>query len=45
MTQTDSIGPMKVGMKSRRDMIGLASEALNKMFSQNEDDLVEQVGL
>ena len=45
MAQTDCIGPMKIGMKSRRDMIGVACEALNKLFSEGEEDLVEQVVL
>ncbi len=34
---------MKVAMKVRRDQIGLACEALNKMFTQQEEELVEQV--
>jgi len=42
MAQTDCIGSLKVGMKTRRDMIGVACEALNKIFSQGEEDLVEQ---
>ena len=43
MAQTDCIGPMKVAMKLRRDMVGVACEALNKIFSEGEEDLVEQV--
>lgn len=43
MAQYDCIGPMKLAMKIRRDAIGLACEALMKMFQLGEDDLVEQV--
>ena len=43
MAQYDCIGPMKLAMKIRRDTIGLACEALMKMFQLGEDDLVEQV--
>ncbi|KAI0215551.1 DnaJ-like subfamily C member 13 [Lamellibrachia satsuma] len=42
MAQYDCIGPMKLAMKIRRDAIGLACEALMKMFQLGEDDLVEQ---
>ena len=43
MAQTECIGPFKTAMKMRKDTIGLACEALMKMFQQNEDALVEQV--
>ena len=43
MTSTECIGPMKLAMKLRRDMIGVAAETLNKIFQQQEDDLIEQV--
>ena len=43
MTQTECIGPMKLAMKLRRDMIGVAAETLNRMFQQQEDALIEQV--
>ena len=43
MAQTDCIGSIKVAMKIRRDMIGVASEALNSMFQFGEEELVEQV--
>ena len=43
MAQYDCIGPMKLAMKIRRDVIGLACEALMKMFQLGEDNLVEQV--
>ena len=44
MTQTECIGPMKLAMKLRRDMIGTAAETLNRMFQQQQDELIEQVG-
>ena len=43
MAQVDCIGPMKIGMKIRRDSIALAAEALGKMFDKGEEDLVQQV--
>ena len=43
MAQIECIGPFKVGMKSRRDQIALAAEALSKMFDKGEDELVSQV--
>lgn len=39
----DCIGPLKAGMKIRRDMIALASEMLAKIFDKGEEDLVQQV--
>ena len=39
----DCIGPLKMGMKSRRDTIALAAEMLAKMFDRGEEDLVQQV--
>ena len=39
----DCIGPLKMGMKSRRDMIALAAEMLAKMFDRGEEELVQQV--
>jgi len=38
----ESIGAMMVAMKARKDSIGLACEAFNKMFSKGEEDLVGQ---
>nr|KAG5714877.1 hypothetical protein BaRGS_000365 [Batillaria attramentaria] len=38
----DCIGPLKMGMKARRDMIALAAEMLAKMFDKGEDELVAQ---
>ena len=43
MAQCQCVGPMKAAMKVRRDQIGLACEALMKMFDLGEDELVEQV--
>ena len=44
MASVECIAPIKVGMKLRRDMIGVACEALNRMFGKDIDDgLVEQV--
>ena len=43
MAQVDCIGPMKIGMKIRRDSIALAAEALGKMFDKGEEELVQQV--
>ncbi|XP_064647249.1 dnaJ homolog subfamily C member 13-like isoform X1 [Lineus longissimus] len=39
---TDCIASMKVAMKLRRDMIGVACEALHNMFESGEDELVSQ---
>ena len=39
----DCIGPLKMGMKARRDTIALAAEMLAKMFDRGEEDLVQQV--
>lgn len=38
----DCIGPLKMGMKARRDMIALAAEMLARMFDKGEDELVSQ---
>jgi len=45
MAQIDCIGPMRIAMKIRRDMIGVACDALMKMFQIGDDDLVEQVSV
>lgn len=42
MAQCDCIGPIKTAMKLRRDQIGLACEAINKMFQTEQDELIEQ---
>ena len=43
MSQIECIGPMKLAMKIRRDMIGVACDALMKMFQIGDDELIEQV--
>jgi len=43
MAQVECIGPMKMAMKLRRDMIDVACDAFMKMFSLGEDELIEQV--
>ena len=43
MTQIESIGPIKIAMKIRRDSIALAAEALSKMFEKGEEELIAQV--
>jgi len=45
MSQTDCIGPMKVAMKVRRDMIAVACDSFMKMFQLGDDELVEQVSV
>lgn len=45
MGSIESIGPIQTAMKARKDMIGLAAEALSKMFDKGEDELVQQVNL
>lgn len=42
MASIECIGPIKRCMKVRRDAIGLAAEALAKMFDKGEDELVKQ---
>lgn len=41
--QTDCILSMIKAMKRRKDMVGVACEALNSMFQYNNQDLVQQV--
>ena len=43
MSQTDCIGPMKVAMKLRRDMIAVACDSFMKMFQIGEEELIDQV--
>lgn len=40
--QTECISPLKHAMQSRRDMIAVACETLNRLFSTNEDRLIKQ---
>ncbi|XP_018613426.2 dnaJ homolog subfamily C member 13-like isoform X1 [Scleropages formosus] len=42
MASLDTIGPLMKGMKVRKDMVGLACEALNRMFQKEQTDLVAQ---
>ncbi|XP_078270124.1 dnaJ homolog subfamily C member 13 isoform X5 [Rhinoraja longicauda] len=42
MAVMETIGPLMNGMKVRSDMIGLASESLNRMFQKEQTDLVAQ---
>ncbi|XP_059801619.1 dnaJ homolog subfamily C member 13 isoform X4 [Hypanus sabinus] len=42
MAVLETIGPLMNGMKVRSDMIGLASESLNRMFQKEQTDLVAQ---
>ncbi|XP_014205201.1 dnaJ homolog subfamily C member 13 isoform X1 [Copidosoma floridanum] len=40
--QTECISPLKHAMQSRKDMIAIACETLNRLFSTNEDRLIKQ---
>ncbi|XP_029442930.1 LOW QUALITY PROTEIN: dnaJ homolog subfamily C member 13 [Rhinatrema bivittatum] len=42
MASLETIGPLMIGMKKRMDMIGLACEALNRMFQKEQTELVAQ---
>lgn len=42
ISQTDCILPLKKAMQSRKDMVGIACEALNRLFSTNSNQLVRQ---
>ncbi|KAM8967651.1 dnaJ homolog subfamily C member 13 isoform 1-T1 [Pelodytes ibericus] len=42
MASLEAIGPLMSGMKKRSDMIGLACEALNRMFQKEQTELVAQ---
>ncbi|XP_033848217.2 dnaJ homolog subfamily C member 13-like isoform X1 [Acipenser ruthenus] len=42
MASLETIGPLMTGMKVRSDMVGLACEALNRMFQKEQTDLVAQ---
>lgn len=43
MAALETIGPLMNGMKKRPDTIGVACEALNRMFQKEQNDLVVQV--
>ncbi|KAK6624832.1 hypothetical protein RUM44_011696 [Polyplax serrata] len=40
--QTDCIMPLKKAMETRKDILGVACEALNRLFSTNSNQLVRQ---
>ncbi|XP_056376625.1 dnaJ homolog subfamily C member 13 isoform X2 [Hyla sarda] len=42
MASLETIGPFMSGMKKRSDMIGIACEALNRMFQKEQTELVAQ---
>ncbi|KAM3822189.1 dnaJ homolog subfamily C member 13 isoform 2-T4 [Vipera latastei] len=42
MAMLETIGPMMNGMKKRSDTVGIACEALNRMFQKEQNDLVVQ---
>lgn len=43
MASLDTIGPLMNGMKKRPDTVGLACEAINRMFQKEQSELVAQV--
>lgn len=43
MALLETISPLMNGMKKRPDVIGVACEALNRMFQKEQNDLVAQV--
>lgn len=42
LAQTDCMHPLKQAMQVRKDMVAVACEALNRLFSNNQDQLVKQ---
>ncbi|XP_038048790.1 dnaJ homolog subfamily C member 13-like isoform X3 [Patiria miniata] len=42
MAQSECIGPMIAGMKTRPDMTAVACDSLHKMFQKDQSDLVKQ---
>lgn len=42
IAQTDCMHPLKQAMQVRKDMVAVACEALNRLFSNNQDQLVKQ---
>ncbi|KAH0503542.1 DnaJ-like protein subfamily C member 13 [Microtus ochrogaster] len=42
MASLETIGPLMNGMKKRADTIGLACEAINRMFQKEQNELVAQ---
>jgi len=43
MASLETIGPLMNGMKKRPDTVGLACEAINRMFQKEQNELVAQV--
>ena len=43
MASLETIGPLMNGMKKRADTVGLACEAINRMFQKEQSELVAQV--
>lgn len=43
MASLETISPLMNGMKKRSDVVGVACEALNRMFQKEQNDLVAQV--
>lgn len=43
MASLETIGPLMNGMKKRADTVGLACEAINRMFQKEQNELVAQV--
>lgn len=42
MSQTQCIGPLKQAMQTSHEMVSVGCEALNRLFSTNQDQLVKQ---
>ncbi|XP_019866686.2 dnaJ homolog subfamily C member 13 [Aethina tumida] len=42
IAQTDCMHPLKQAMQVRKDMVSVACEALHRLFSNNQDQLVKQ---
>ncbi|VEN42457.1 unnamed protein product [Callosobruchus maculatus] len=42
IAQTECMHPLKQAMQARRDMVAVACEALHRLFSNNQDQLVKQ---
>ncbi|KAG5881132.1 hypothetical protein JTB14_020836 [Gonioctena quinquepunctata] len=42
IAQTECMHPLKQAMQVRKDMVAVACEALNRLFSSNQDQLVKQ---
>lgn len=42
MAQTECMGPIQVSMKTRKDVVGVACEAINSMIQKGHEELVQQ---